>query len=239
MNRRKFVTTSITTVAASVVGSLHAMAGSDQSTDEAKGLVIKTTKLRPSSNELMRVAIVMSEGVNVVDFSGPWGVFENVSVSTGGFQPLAVAETMDIVTSPTGLRIQPNYTFANVPDVKVVVIPAQKGSDGLREWLKKISESADVTMSVCTGAFQLAKAGLLNGKPATTHHKFLDRLEKSFPEVQVKRGVRFVEGEKISTAAGLTSGTDLALRVVERYYGRKVAQETAAEMEYQGMGWVV
>jgi len=98
----------------------------------------------------------------------------------------------------------------------------------MREWLRKISQIADVTMPVCTGAFQLAKAGLLAGKSATTHHEFLDRLEKDFPDVNVARGVRFVEGERISTAGGLSSGIDLALRVVERYFGRKVAETTAS-----------
>jgi transcriptional regulator GlxA family with amidase domain len=94
-------------------------------------------------------------------------------------------------------------------------------------------------MSVCTGAFKLAKAGLLSGKAATTHHEFLDKLQSEYPDIQVKRGVRFVEGEKISTAGGLTSGTDLALRVVERYFGREVAQGAATYMEYTGKGWIV
>jgi hypothetical protein len=89
------------------------------------------------------------------------------------------------------------------------------------------------------GAFKLAKAGLLAGKAATTHHEFLDKLRSEFPDILVKRGVRFVEGEKISTAGGLTSGTDLALRVVERYFGREIAQTTATYMEYQGKGWIV
>jgi transcriptional regulator GlxA family with amidase domain len=93
-------------------------------------------------------------------------------------------------------------------------------------------------MSVCTGAFQLGKAGLLNGKSATTHHDFLDRFAQPFPDVNVKRGLRFVEEERISTAGGLSSG-DLALRVVDRYFGRDVAQQTATCMEYQGKGWIV
>jgi transcriptional regulator GlxA family with amidase domain len=150
-----------------------------------------------------------------------------------------VAENAEIVTSGSGLKLKPDYTFANVPEVKVVVIPAQKGSDAMIDWLKNIAPTADVTMSVCTGAFKLAKAGLLSGKPATTHHEFLDQLEKEYPDIQVKRGVRFVEGEKISTAGGLTSGTDLALRVVERYFGREIAQAAADYMEYQGKGWIV
>jgi transcriptional regulator GlxA family with amidase domain len=113
------------------------------------------------------------------------------------------------------------------------------GSAALHDWLRKTTPNTDVTMSVCTGAFQLAKAGLLSGKSATTHHLFLDRLAKTYPDIDVKRGVRFIEGEKISTAGGLTSGIDLALRVVERYFGRPVAQTTATYMEYQSQGWIV
>ncbi len=94
-------------------------------------------------------------------------------------------------------------------------------------------------MSVCTGAFQLAEAGLLSGKSATTHHDFTDRLAKRFPDIEVERGLRFVEHEKISTAGGLTSGIDLALRTVERYFGREIAEKTATYMEYQSKGWMV
>jgi transcriptional regulator GlxA family with amidase domain len=87
-------------------------------------------------------------------------------------------------------------------------------------------------MSVCTGAFHLARTGLLDGRTATTHHQFQDRLAREFPAVKVQRGVRFVEHEKVATAAGLSSGIDLALRVVERYFGRGAALRTAAYMEY-------
>jgi len=93
-------------------------------------------------------------------------------------------------------------------------------------------------MSVCTGAFQLAKTGLLSGKAATTHHSAYTRLEMQYPDIQVKRGFRFVEEGQVASAGGLTSGIDLALRVVERYYGREVAENTAYDMEYQGTGWL-
>lgn len=206
-----------------------------------KGLVVGKSKLAPASGRVP-VALLISAGLNVIDFSGPWGVFESVSVpgaNEAPFRLFTVAESSDVVVSGSGLKLMPHYTFANVPEVKVVVIPAQQGSDAMRNWLRKIVNSADVTMSVCTGAFQLAKAGLLAGKAATTHHEFLDKLARDFPDIDVKRGVRFVEGDKISTAGGLTSGTDLALRVVERYFGRAIAQTTAAYMEYQGTGWIV
>jgi transcriptional regulator GlxA family with amidase domain len=205
-------------------------------------LIIGDSKLTPPAKGGIPVAVLISELLNVIDFSGPWGVFESVNVpgaTEPPFRLFTVAETAGIVTSGSGLKLKPDYTFANVPDVKVVVIPAQKGSDAMIDWLRKIAGTADVTMSVCTGAFKLAKAGLLSGKPATTHHDFLDKLQQEYPDIHVKRGVRFVEGEKISTAGGLTSGTDLALRVVERYFGREVAQAAATYMEYQGKGWIV
>ncbi|MDQ6939063.1 MAG: DJ-1/PfpI family protein [Verrucomicrobiota bacterium] len=239
MNRRQFLTT-VTTAGASLAAgtspSLRAAEG------EAKGLVVQTSKLTPPPNGGIPVAILISENLNVIDFSGPWGVFESVNVPGATelpFHLFTVAETAEVVTSGSGLKLKPDHTFANVPEVKVIVIPAQKGSDAMIDWLRKNALKTDVTMSVCTGAFKLAKAGLLSGKPATTHHEFLDKLEKEYPDIQVKRGVRFVEGEKISTAGGLTSGTDLALRVVERYFGREIAQSAATYMEYNGKGWIV
>jgi transcriptional regulator GlxA family with amidase domain len=215
-------------------------------TAAVKGIPTENYRLKPPESGLIRVAVVISEGVNVIDLSGPWGVFESTLLpdSSGAmakmaFELFTVSDTTDIVSSGTGLRLLPNYSFANVPAPHVVVIPAQRGSDTMRDWLRKVSETADVTMSVCTGAFHLARAGLLDGRIATTHHQFFDKLEKQHPKVMVKRGVRFVEGERISTAGGLTSGTDLALRVVERYFGREVAQGAADYMEYQGSGWIV
>jgi transcriptional regulator GlxA family with amidase domain len=154
------------------------------------------------------------------------------------FELFTVSEKIEPLTGSGGLKLVPDYTFDTAPPAKVVVIPAQRGSQALHAWLRKVSPSTDVTMSVCTGAFQLGKAGLLSGKSATTHHDFFEQFEKAFPDVSLKRGLRFVENEKISTAGGLSSGIDLALRVVVRYFGRDVAQQTATYMEYQSKGWI-
>ena len=244
MNRRRFLTATATLgAAATTLPATSAFSAPNESnTSEAKGLATEKSKLTPPTNGSIPVALLISSGLNVIDFSGPWGVFESVSVpgaNEAPFRLFTVAENADVVVSGSGLKLVPHYTLANVPEAKVVVIPAQRGSDAMIEWLRKVTPATDVTMSVCTGAFKLAKAGLLSGKAATTHHDYLDKLQKEYPDIQVKRGVRFVEGEKISTAGGLTSGTDLALRVVERYFGREVAQTTATYMEYQGKGWIV
>jgi transcriptional regulator GlxA family with amidase domain len=239
MNRRKFLATAAAFGGGAVVLPAARAVEPNQS---AIALSAEKSKLIPPRAGGIPVAILISAGLNVIDFSGPWGVFESVSVpgtDAPPFRLFTVAESTEVVISGSGLKLAPHYTFANVPEPKVIVVPAQRGSDAMRDWLRKIAGTADVTMSVCTGAFHLAKAGLLTGRAATTHHEFLDKLEREFPDIAVKRGVRFVEGEKISTAGGLTSGTDLALRVVERYFGRNTAQATATYMEYQGKGWIV
>ena len=208
---------------------------------------VANNKLTPPAKGKIPVAVAISEGVTVIDFAGPWEVFQDVHVSSRGrdmeeqmpFQLFTVSDKTEPVVGSGGLKLVPDYTFETAPPPKVVVVPAQRGSEALHAWLRKMSSSTDVIMSVCTGAFQLGKAGLLAGKSATTHHQFLDRFAKTFPDVNVKRGLRFVEEEKISTSGGLSSGIDLALRVVERYFGREVAQTTATYMEYQSKGWIV
>jgi transcriptional regulator GlxA family with amidase domain len=242
MNRRRFLTTATTASLIAAGSARPLMAENKTKSHDAKGLIVQTAKLTPPSKDGIAVAFPISENLNVIDFSGPWGVFESVMVpeaTEAPFNLFTVAETDEIVISGSGLKLKPHYTFANAPSVKIIVVAAQSGSDSMIDWLRNTAPKTDVTMSVCTGAFKLAKAGLLSGKTATTHHDFLDKLEKEYPDIKVKRGVRFVEGEKISTAGGLTSGTDLALRVVERYFGRQVAQAAADYMEYHGQGWLV
>src|SRR5262249_17801276 len=134
--------------------------------------------------------------------------------------------------------IVPDYSSANAPARKVIVIPAQGGrSAATLDWIRKSAKSADVVMSVCTGAFLLAKTGLLAGKAATTHHASFRNFASQFPDVRLERGARFVESGNLAPAGGLSSGIDLALRVTERYFGRQVAEATAYYMEYQSEGW--
>jgi putative intracellular protease/amidase len=155
------------------------------------------------------------------------------------FRLYTVAETKKPIRTSAGMQIIPDYTIADAPAPKIIVIPAQSTrSPAVLEWIRKCSKTTDVTMSVCTGAFVLAETGLLDGKSATTFHGAFDRFAMTFPKISLKRGARFVENGNLATAGGLSSGIDLALRVVERYYGREVAQKTAYNMEYQGEGWM-
>jgi transcriptional regulator GlxA family with amidase domain len=155
------------------------------------------------------------------------------------FALFTVAEKPDPFRVTGGMQVTPDYTVDNAPAPRVIVVPAHRGSPRLVEWIRAASGKTDLTFSVCTGAFHLARTGLLKGKAATTHHDFLDSFAQEFPDVTVRRGVRFVEHDRVATAGGLSSGIDLALRVVERYFGRPAAQRTAAYMEYESRGWMV
>jgi len=197
--------------------------------------------LRPPAQGPIDVAFLISNGATVIDFTGPWEVFQDVSVPgrDDSFRLFTVADGRDPVRVTGGMQIVPDFSVADAPPPHVVVVPAMRRSPAVLDWLRKVSARADLIMSVCTGAFVLGQAGLLAGKRATTHHDFHDRFAAQFPDVTLERGLRFVESApNLATAGGLTSGIDLALRVVERYFGRDVAQRTAAYMEYQGKGWL-
>ncbi len=215
------------------------------------GLVVKSiakgAPLQAPASGKIKVAFAIANRATVIDFAGPWEVFQDVMIRTRGtshseqmpFELFTVGATADPIRASGGLRIKPDYAVDNAPQPDLVVVPALRGNAALHEWLAAVAADTDVTMSVCTGAFQLARAGLLDGQIATTHHDFYDAFADEFPKIQLERGLRFVENEKISTAGGLTSGIDLSLRVVERYFGRTVAQTTADYMEYTSQNWIV
>src|SRR5260370_17117933 len=100
------------------------------------------------------------------------------------------------------------------------------------KWIRQSSKNTDVTMSVCTGAFVLAKTGLLSGKSATTFHSAFNSFAMEFPDIHLKRGARFVEDGNLSSAGGLSSGIDLALPVGVRYYCRNVTRTPPSPIEY-------
>jgi putative intracellular protease/amidase/YHS domain-containing protein len=206
------------------------------------GTAAAAKPLTPPAHGSIPVAFLISDGVVMIDFTGPWEVFQDVYFpgrSEAPFRLYTVAETVEPIHASGGMKIVPDYTIANVPAPKIIVIPAQSpASEKTKEWIRTATKSTDVTMSVCNGVFVLASTGLLSGKAATAHHGSYVDLERRFPDIQVKRGVRFVEAGNLASAGGLSSGIDLALRVVERYYGRKVARKTAFNMEYQGEGWM-
>lgn len=228
-------------------GTLASAGRRNHLADQSSAIQIRA--LKPPSNGTINVAVLISEDTVVIDFAGPWEVFQDTMFTSKGepwrggddmvmpFHLYTVSDSLKPV-SANGLLIVPNYTYENAPKPQIIVIPAQMGhSDSQKKWLLENSKTADVTMSVCTGAAMLAAYGLLDHQKATTHHMALQEMQGKYPSVQFVSGTRFVENDKVSTAGGLSSGIDLALHVVERYYGRPIAQATADYMEYKGELW--
>ena len=186
----------------------------------------------------IKVAFMIGKGTNVIDMAGPWEVFQDATVNDDDpFELFTVGPDKDVLTMTGGLQVRPHYSIENAPQPHVIVVPAQGATDKTRAWLREASTGTDMTMSVCTGAFQLGRVGLLDGKPATTHHDFWDAFAKEFPKVELQRGTRFVDNGRIATAGGLTSGIDLALHIVSRYFGADTAAATARYMEYSSEAW--
>jgi len=207
--------------------------------------------LTPPASGKINVAFLISEGADVMDIAGPWEVFSDAMLTTKGkpwhesdgddmvmpFNVYTVSDSPKLVDA-NGLTIVPNYSFDNAPKPQIIVVPAQGGRTAPQKaWLLANSASADVTMSVCTGASMLAAYGLLDGQTATTHHAYQQSMQKQYPAVRFVSGTRFVDHGKIATAGGLTSGIDLALHIVARYYGNEVAQVTANTLEHRSDLW--
>jgi putative intracellular protease/amidase/YHS domain-containing protein len=241
MNRRELLQRSAALGLTAAAGELARPRAAAATVRDAPGSAV-LNPLTPPANASIPVAFLISEGAVVIDFCGPWEVFERATIPGRKhdlFSLYTVVEFAAPVLASGGLKITPTYTIANAPPPKVIVIPAQSpASEATKAWIRNATKSTDVTMSVCTGAFVLASTGLLSGKPATTHHGAYVDLAMQYPDIHVQRGARFVEAGNLATAGGLTSGIDLALRVVERYFGRDVASQTADVLEYQGQGWL-
>ncbi len=178
------------------------------------------------------VAILLFDHAEIIDFSGPYEVF-----GAAGFDVYTVAATKDAVTTAMGMKVVPKYTFADAPQPAVLVVPGggvreARGDAATLTWVRRASARAEQTMSVCNGAFILASAGLLDGLGATTTYHLLSQLTAEFPRTKVVRDQRFVDNGKIITTAGLSSGIDGALHVVEKMLGKGTAQSTALGLEY-------
>lgn len=188
------------------------------------------------------VAILIFDDVELLDFAGPFEVFSSVRNLTGEHERLmdvfVVAESPGLVRCRNGLVVQPERTIDDCPPVDVLVIPggagvrAALGRNHLVEWVRTRAQDAELTVSVCTGSFLLAQAGLLSGRPATTHWERINEMRERFPDVEVVEDERWVDTGEIITAAGVSAGIDVALHVVRRLYGADVARATALGIEY-------
>lgn len=184
--------------------------------------------------------ILLFDEAEVLDFCGPFEVFSVASRFTDppGFTVLTVAQADRPIRARNGLRVLPDHTLESAPPADLLLIPGGMGSRTemhnrvLTEWIARVAQDAELVLSVCTGALLLARAGLLNGLDATTHHSALELLRQVAPETTVHADRRFVDNGRVICSAGIAAGIDMSLYVVGRLLGPEVAMRTAEQMEY-------
>ena len=179
----------------------------------------------------------MFDDVEEMDFAGPLEVFGVASSLTSKVEISTISKNGQPVRCRYGLRVQPEYSFSNCPPLDLLIVP---GGRGARERAMRDSEtlrfirtqsSRTHIASVCTGAFVLAEAGLLDGHKATTHHEYIASLQR-YSKIEVVSGVRYVSEESVSSSAGISAGIDLALEIVRKNFGEAVVEKVREDMEY-------
>lgn len=176
--------------------------------------------------------MLVFHGVEVLDFAGPLEVLASLGCVTVG----EAAE----VTCQGGLRVRPDHLMAEAPPLDVLVVPGGPGTrrperdtEPLVEFVRRGSRRAAINASVCTGAFLLARAGLLDGRRATTHRRWRAALAERFPAIRPAEG-RVVDDGDVVTAAGVSAGIDLGLHLLRRLRGAEAAADEARRIEWPG-----
>lgn len=191
------------------------------------------------------VGIFVFDEVEVLDFAGPYEVFTTASrvrrrsdASTPiPFKVFTIAGNEQKVRTRPGLIVQADYTISNHPAIDLLIVPggvvtAELATSTVSDWISNLSSRTKLIASVCTGAFLLAKAGLLDGKSATTHWEDIADMQTMFPSVTVVEGSRWIDEGAIVTSAGISAGIDMSLHLVERLVSRELSLRTARQMDY-------
>lgn len=193
----------------------------------------------------LAVGILLFDGVELLDFAGPYEVFTVASrvrlrddpAAEPPFDVFTIGVTGEPVRTHAGVRVAPDHTVAVHPAVDLLVVPGGVVDGAVADrrtvdWIARTSAAAQLTASVCTGAFLLARAGILEGRAATTHWEDVGDLQAAYPGLRAVKDCRWVDEGDVVTAAGIAAGIDMALHLVQRLGGRDLAADTALYMQY-------
>jgi transcriptional regulator GlxA family with amidase domain len=188
----------------------------------------------------VNIGVALFEGAEELDWAGPWEVLSAWSSGwpDDGVEVFTVADGDGPVQCAKGLRVLADHTWETAPPLDVLVFPggrgtrAQLGNEAVRTRMRGLSERGTLMTSVCTGSLVFADAGLLEGKPATTHWGSLDRLAELGNEIEVRPADRFVDAGEVVTAAGVSAGIDMALHLVARLHSPERAREVRRYIQY-------
>jgi putative intracellular protease/amidase len=198
----------------------------------AAALVTQYTQAGERKPADVRVGILMFDGVQIIDFAAPYEVF-----GQAGYTVDTVSVDGKPIETTMGLKVTPDMSLADAPRFDVVVVPGGRidaiaKDKQAQQWLQSRAKQAEVTLSVCTGSFVLASSGLLDDLAATTFYARFDALATAAPRTKIVRDARWVDTGRIVTSAGLSSGIDASLHVVERLSGAERARTVALNLEY-------
>jgi len=179
-----------------------------------------------------KAAILIFDGVQIIDYTGPYEVF-----GQAGLEVFTIAAKADAITTAMGMKVTPQYTLDDTPVIDLLIIPGggvtpTQEDPRVIKWIQERSKQAEYVLSVCNGAYILAKTGLLDGLTATTFYGLIDGLPAVAPKVKVVKDQRYVDNGKFITTAGISSGIDGSLYVVSKLFGKARAQMVALNMEY-------
>ena len=195
----------------------------------------------------LRVLILAFDGVEALDFAGPFEVFTTASRVSQRLNPgteapfevasVALASAGQPVQARAGLRLLADHDLADSPTADLLIVPggvvdAPMASPATLRWIAKCAAGAQLAASVCTGAFLLAKSGVLTQEAVTTHWEDIADLREQFPLLDVREGERWVDSGRVVSSAGISAGIDMSLYLVERLAGRALAERTARQMDY-------
>ena len=187
------------------------------------------------------IAIFVFDGAEELDFQGPWEVlraWELTSPDDGVHVFMVSAEQTATVTCAKGMRVVPDHSWADAPPIDVLVYPGGMGTRGhigneaIRTWVRDTAQRGALMTSVCTGSLVYADAGLLDGRPATTHWASLDTLAQLGHDIEVRPDDRFVDSGEVITAAGVSAGIDMALHLVRRLHSEERARQVRRYIQY-------
>jgi transcriptional regulator GlxA family with amidase domain len=193
----------------------------------------------------MNIGIYIYNDVEVLDFAGPYEVFTTAARMKARLDPNAprlfdvflLAETDGMISARANFNVQPHYTIRAHPSVDVLLVPGgvhtrEMEKQNVMDWLAQVSSTATLTASVCTGAFLLARAGILRGQSCATHWEDVPDLRAMFPDLDVKEEIPWVDNGRIVTSAGISAGIEMALHLVTKLAGKELALKTARQMQY-------
>lgn len=193
---------------------------------------------------MLTIGILLFDEIEVLDFAGPFEVLSTASRvaqrsgAPAPFKALLIGKTSSVVHARAGLRVTPDHGFDEHPRLDVVLIPGGDVTEVLKDadvirWVKATAAAAQLTVSVCTGAFLLGAAGLIDGRRVTTHWEDVEDLRRAHPNAHVETTSRWIDEGDLVTSAGISAGIDMSLHLVRRFASEDLAVRTARQMDYE------